>query len=319
MGGRHSGYYLGPLEALGGAALSAFVPGGAAIGVPMMTGGLGTTIGQAAGGQRGSQIGGLLGGLAGGVGEAGFGLGGMGPLSSQLGPGGSWRSALSNSPVGKMLGGGAGDAAGGGSTWSGDLAVPKSPGALNTFKQGFTDQMQGKGPLPTAPNPAGFVAPGTQGTPQLTVENLKGTGLTPSDVAGESTDTSKSWFDRHPAITAAGTAAATRALGGGGGQSQQQPSPPPGRTMPSSGQGATPFAPPIVTKVPQSNAPQPGSPVGNLTSYLGPLANRFGNALSNAATMPSMAQLQSLLQRLGGSGNPPQMGSMGWGTPGNQG
>jgi len=290
MGGRNSGYYMGPLEALGGAALSAFVPGGAAIGVPMMTSGLGTTIGQAAGGQKGSQIGGLLGGLAGGVGEAGFGLGGMGPLSSQLGPGGTWRTALSSSPVGKMLGGGAGDAAGGGSTWSGTIATPTdtaSPSKL--FQQGFSDQASGKGPLPS-----------------LQTQNI-----------GPSAPTTDqpSFASRHPYLSQIGTSVANRALdGGSGGQSQPQP-PPPGRTMPSSGQGATPFAPPIVQQVPQSNAPRPA-----------PGPTYMGGVTSGGGNIPTMAQLQQLLQRAGGAfapsqwfQNPPQMGSMGWGNPGNQG
>lgn len=72
---------MGPLQIAAGAGLS-IVPGGQAIGIPLLMSGLGETIGGAAGGSKGFNIGGLAGGAAGGIGE---GFGGMGPLGGFLG------------------------------------------------------------------------------------------------------------------------------------------------------------------------------------------------------------------------------------------
>lgn len=90
MSGQSMNSFMGPLSLAGGVAATAL--GQPELGIPLMAGGIGSTVGNLAGGARGSQLGGMLGGAAGlGANALAPGLGGSlantmgGGLSNALG------------------------------------------------------------------------------------------------------------------------------------------------------------------------------------------------------------------------------------------
>ena len=260
MGGKNSGYIMGPLEAAGGAGLTALVPGGGIIGVPMMTAGLGTTVGQAAGGSKGAGMGGLIGGAAGGLGEAGLGFGGMGPLAKQLGPGGSWL------PTGTGSGGI-------GSTFMSNLGL----GGTGATPTGTPGSSIAAGVTPTpAGAPGAFPAPGAPATPEGTAfQAMSKLGLAGDTGASSDTQQMAQGFadyfagnpNAHAAVAAATGAtgktglsdtlskagdvanvagAVSKVAGGGKQQQQQQPGQPPKLRQVAPVQSALPTTPTVV-------------------------------------------------------------------------
>jgi len=211
----------------------------------------------------------MVGGLAGGLGEGGFGLAGMGPLGSQLGPGGSWRDFLSNSPIGQLLGGGGPQSAV--TNAAGDItALPKMTGEA-TYANPYMQAMGGAGlqsPGAVAANTA--MMQGPFATPQAAGDQLSqplsqiGQGATAQpatpatpQAAGASTPVTKEGLSGLlQSLSGSGLVPPAVAMasqlfgGGGGGQQQSKPQAPaaPRLNAQATAPGATP--PPVVTNVP---------------------------------------------------------------------
>src|SRR5215469_2053519 len=220
--GQHAGYITGPLQMAAGAGLSALVPGGAALGVPLMTSGLGTTVGQAAGGSSGAKMGGMVGGLAGGLGE-----GDITALPKMTG------EATYANPYMQAMGGAGlqspGAVAANTAMMQGPFATPQAAGdqlsqPLSQIGQGATAQPA----TPATPQAAGASTPVTKEGLSGLLQSLSGSGLVPPAVA----------------------MASQLFGGGGGGQQQSKPQAPaaPRLNAQATAPGATP--PPVVTNVP---------------------------------------------------------------------
>jgi hypothetical protein len=300
IGGKNSGYITGPLQMAAGAGLS-LIPGGAALGVPLMTSGLGTTVGQAAGGSSGASMGAGIGGALGGIGE---GFGGMGPLGSSLGGtqlGQSFQGTVVGSALKGLMGG-----------WGGGTPAAGAPGS--SVAAGVT-------PTPTGA-PGAFPAPGSPPTPQAQAEQLThalANQFSQGQGGGQiAPSTPVAAGAAQPAVAAAGTPVSQQGLSGylksmndagltqpalsmasqlfGGGQGQQAPRAPlnPAPRRQATG-GASPvvgqeWLSPAVSSVPTSNA------AATMGPNYSPINPPNFSPVNPSALTPQQMQLAMLLQ-----------------------